>query len=249
MRVTTPRFPSPVGRRHAVTSAAVLEGPDTTGTLTAGDTTVITVRTCDGVYEVINAGSGPTGEFSCDGRVVNVRDYTDLRYALETGVAAGRGEIVPTDTGWAPRGDPTDVALAVVAMKAGIERATVTRGMPEIHCIPFSSDRQLTAIFHRSTSSGRTTAFVKGAPDRVLDLCWSAFACGASRPLDVPTRRALGQASAEMARRGLRVLALASGDVCHADERSLLGLTFVALVGISDPPVAAVRGEGPVRRL
>jgi Ca2+-transporting ATPase len=45
------------------------------------------------------------------------------------------------------------------------------------------------------------------------------------------------------------VLALATGDVGHADERSLLGLTFVALVGISDPPAAGVKDAiGSFRR-
>lgn len=214
---------------------------DKTGTLTAGEMTVTTIRTGDAVYEVSNAGYDPTGEFSRDGRPVDVRDHEDLQYALETGVAAGRGDLVLSETGWTPRGDPTEVALAVAAMKGGIERAAVTRGTPEIGDVPFSSERQLMAIFHRCVEDGCTTAFVKGAPHRVLDVCWSVFSRGAVRPLDATGRSALERANAEMAARGLRVLALATGHVSHADERSLLGLTFVALVGISDPPAAGVK--------
>ncbi len=214
---------------------------DKTGTLTAGEMTVTTIRTCDGLYDVSNAGYDPAGEFSRDGRPVEVRDHEDLQYALETGVAAGRGDLVLSDTGWTPRGDPTEVALAVAAMKGGIERAAVTRGMPEIGYVPFSSERQLMAIFHRSDDDGCTRAFVKGAPHRVLDLCWSVFSRGAARPLDARTRATLERANADMAARGLRVLALATGRVGHADERSLVGLTFIALVGISDPPAAGVK--------
>jgi Ca2+-transporting ATPase len=214
---------------------------DKTGTLTAGEMTVTTIRTCDAVYEVSNAGYDPAGEFSRDGRPVEARDHEDLRHALETGLAAGRGDLALTESGWTPRGDPTEVALAVAAMKAGIERVAVTRGMPEVGDLPFSSERQLMAIFHRSVADGCTTAFVKGAPHRVLDLCWSAFSRGAARPLDAAMRAALERANTEMAARGLRVLALATGRVGHCDERSLLGLTFIALVGISDPPAAGVK--------
>ena len=222
---------------------------DKTGTLTAGEMTVTTIRTCDAAYAISNAGYDPAGEFSRAGRPVEVRNHEDLQYALETGIAAGRGDLVLSETGWTPRGDPTEVALAVAAMKGGIERAAVTRGMPEIGNVPFSSERQLMAIFHRYREDGFTTAFVKGAPHRVLELCWSVFSRGAARPLDAATRAALERANTDMAAQGLRVLALATGRVSHCDERSLLGLTFIALVGISDPPAAGVKDAiGAFRR-
>ena len=214
---------------------------DKTGTLTAGEMTVTAIRTGDALYEVSHVGYDPAGEFSRDGRPADVRDHEDLQYALETGLAAGRGDLVLSETGWTPRGDPTEVALAVAAMKGGIERAAVTCGMPEIGDIPFSSERQLMAIFHRCVDDGCTTAFVKGAPHRVLDLCWSVFRRGAARPLDAAARAALERANDDMAAQGLRVLALATGRVGHADERSLIGLTFIALVGISDPPAPGVK--------
>ena len=214
---------------------------DKTGTLTAGEMTVTTIRTCETAYDVSGVGYEPTGTFSVDGRSVDVREHEDLEYALETGVAAGRGDVLLTSVGWTPRGDPTEVALATAALKAGIDRAQVTDGMPEVGEVPFSSERQLMAVFHRQGPDGRVRAFVKGAPDRVLDLCWSAFSHGACRPLDCGMRATLHRANIDMAARGLRVLAVATGDVSHADERSLLGLTFIALVGISDPPAAGVK--------
>jgi Ca2+-transporting ATPase len=221
---------------------------DKTGTLTAGEMTVTTIRTCDRAYDVSGVGYEPTGTFSVDGNPVDVRQHCDLEYALETGVAAGRGDLILTATGWTPRGDPTEVALAAAAMKAGIDRAAVISDMPEIGEVPFSSERQLMAVFHQHPD-GHTHVSVKGAPHRVLRLCWSVFSRGASRPLDAPTREAFERANQEMAARGLRVLALATGDVGHADERSLFGLTFVALVGISDPPAVGVKDAiGAFRR-
>lgn len=202
-----------------------------TGTLTAGEMIVTTIRTCDTAYDVSGAGFEPAGVFSTSGSAVDVRDRADLALALETGVAAGRGDVVLTESGWAPRGDPTEAALAVVAMKAGIHRNAVTGGLPELGEVPFSSERPLMAIFHRCASDGRTRAFVKGDPHQVLDRCWSVFSRGTSRLLDAETRAALKRANADMAARGLRVLALAAGDVSHPDEGSLIGLTFAALVG------------------
>ena len=222
---------------------------DKTGTLTAGEMTVTAIRTCDAAYDVSGVGYEPVGGFSRDGHLVDLAERTDLQFALEAGVAASRGDLVISPTGWTPRGDPTEVALAVAALKAGIHRDGVTAGEPEVGEVPFSSERQLMAIFHRHGSDGRTTAFVKGAPHRVLDMCWCVFSRGASRPLEATTREALARANTEMAARGLRVLALATGHVSHADERSLVGLTFIALVGISDPPAAGVKDAiGAFRR-
>lgn len=222
---------------------------DKTGTLTAGEMTVTTIRTRDAVYEVSGVGYEPAGSFCTEAGAVDVRDHADLELALETGLVAGRGDIVLTESGWRPRGDPTEVALAVAAMKAGIDRTAVIGGMPELGEVAFSSERQFMAIVHRCSTDGRPRAFVKGAPHRVLDMCWSVFSRGAARPLDADTRAALERANAEMAAHGLRVLALASGDVPHADERSLFGLVFVALVGISDPPAAGVKDAiGAFRR-
>ena len=214
---------------------------DKTGTLTAGEMTATTIRTCDAEYVVSGVGYEPSGTFSVGGVTVDAQERRDLQLALETGVAAGRGDLVLTDAGWAPRGDPTEVALAVAAMKAGLHRSTVAGAMPEVGDVPFSSERQMMAIFHRCPADGRATAFVKGAPHRVLEMCWSAYSEGESRPLDGALHAAILQANADLAARGLRVLALAAGDVSHADERALLGLTFIALVGISDPPAAGVK--------
>ncbi len=239
-----------MARRHAlVRRLPVVEAlgsvtvlcTDKTGTLTAGEMTVTTIRTADTTFEVSGAGYEPVGAFHVDGETVDVHDHSDLELALRIGTTASRGNAVLTDTGWAPRGDPTEVALDVAAMKGGLDRSDVTADLPEIAEVPFSSDRKFMATFHRDEVLRCTTAMVKGAPDRVLEMCWSVFRQGQSRPLDQPTREALHRANTEMAARGLRVLALACGDVAHADEASLHGLTFVGLAGLSDPPAGGVK--------
>jgi P-type Ca2+ transporter type 2C len=76
---------------------------------------------------------------------------------------------------------------------------------------------------------------VKGAPGTVLQSC-SRWADGeAGRALDDTTRARIEEHNHRMAARGLRVIALASGD-----SDRLEGLTFLALVGIADPPAEGV---------
>jgi magnesium-transporting ATPase (P-type) len=72
---------------------------------------------------------------------------------------------------------------------------------------------------------------VKGAPGTILQSC-SRWADGeTSHALDDTTRTSLEEHNHRMAARGLRVIALASGDSDRLED-----LTFLALVGIADPP-------------
>jgi Ca2+-transporting ATPase len=125
-------------------------------------------------------------------------------------------------------GDPTEIALLAAAAERGIERAAIERERPRRHENPFDSDRKRMSI-------GRADGvlYVKGAPEVLLPLC-TAGTAGAA------------EANAEMASRGLRVLAVAVGT--GADERDL---RMLGLAAIADPPrseaieaVAAARTAG-----
>jgi Ca2+-transporting ATPase len=97
----------------------------------------------------------------------------------------------------------------------------------------------LAAAFHRQ--DGRLLASVKGAPDRLLERC--DFLAGPSGPvtLDRDARAMVLRRNAELAGQGLRVLALARGEVAAADDASLRGLELLGLAGITDPPMPGVR--------
>jgi Ca2+-transporting ATPase len=84
------------------------------------------------------------------------------------------------------------------------------------------------------TPEGTRTAFVKGAPEVVLDLCSAELAERGPATLDREGRHALLAAAAQMASEGLRVLALAYREI-KADEVES-DLTLLGLVGMIDPP-------------
>jgi phosphoglycolate phosphatase-like HAD superfamily hydrolase len=136
----------------------------------------------------------------------------------------------PAETGVPGAGvDPVDRAVYVAAARLDLNRSRATGGAPQIDWIPFSSERKFMAVFLRSDDA--VTAYLKGAPTRVLDLC----------SLDTATRTTLRRVNDALASDGLRVLGVASGPVAGPVESSLSGLTFDGFIGLADPPAPGVK--------
>jgi Ca2+-transporting ATPase len=110
-------------------------------------------------------------------------------------------------------GDPTELAILAEARARGIERAEIERTSPRVAVMPFDSQRKRMSI---RRADGKL--YVKGAVDVLVPLCIG----GTSGALE---------ANAELASRGLRVLAVAVGD--GPEERDL---TLLGLIGLADPP-------------
>lgn len=150
-------------------------------------------------------------------------------------VLANDGFLGQRDGDWVSEGDAVDVALLVMAHKAGTIRAETVNACPELASIPFESERQFCASLN--AVNGSRYAFVKGAVERVLTFCGSMAGADGDVRLDAAHIEAQCEA---MASQGFRVIALAGGEVePRADglftEEHLSGLTFLGLVGIIDP--------------
>jgi Ca2+-transporting ATPase len=212
---------------------------DKTGTLTAGEMTATVIRLEDVEVSVSGGGYAPEGEFRRNGAPIDPLTEPRLEAALRICVLAARGGVIAEGESWRAVGDPTEAALAALAAKAGLNRSTLVAEWPQVSEVPFASERMFMASFHRTPSG--LLACVKGAPRRVLQLSSRVLTRTGSRELDEPERQRLLALNGELAARGLRVLALAQKTVPSADEDALAGLTFVALVGLSDPPATGVR--------
>jgi len=222
---------------------------DKTGTLTAGAMNVTAIETASHAYAITGDGYEPRGAFYRDSRAIHPAADDDLMLALRIAMMASRADVVLRDGMWTARGDPTEAALAAAARRAGLDRAAVAREEREVSEVPFTSERKLMATFHQipnpkshppTPKEGGLLAYVKGAPQRVLELCDRVRDSGTDRLLDDHTRAQWQQRNHEMSGRGLRVLAVARGRVMRPDEASLHGLTIVALIGMTDPPAAGV---------
>ena len=192
---------------------------DKTGTLTAGEVTA-TVLWLDGLeYDIEKPAANPFVE-----------------QAAQVGVLANRAHL---HSDGASRGDPTELALLHLGSRLGLERITLERERPEIGEVPFSSERRWMATMHRE--DGVIRAYAKGATAALLERCTHVWTPNGATAINAEHRAKVEHAEAEMAGRGLRVLALASGVVKGSAEADVRGLELIGLVGMMDPAAEGVR--------
>lgn len=202
-------------------------GSDKTGTLTRNELTVTEVCAADGkVYGVTGEGFTPQGRLTLGGAPVNPVDSSELDALIRAGVLCNEADLHQRDSEWIWRGDTVDIALLALGHKAGRIRAAALTDSPLVNQIPFEPELRFAATFHRV--GGGTLVVVKGAPERVLEMCGT---------VDVKAQLAVMNA---MAGRGLRVLAFADGFIPEAIEPSAVppqpsNLRFLGFTGMIDP--------------
>jgi Ca2+-transporting ATPase len=122
-------------------------------------------------------------------------------------------------------GDPLEVALLEGAVASGIELAGVLAEWERMDEVPFDAAARRMAVVHRR-SDGECRVSAKGAAEAILPLC----------PELQPAERELWQeCNEQLARRGLRVIALAGAMSRQAPADPFHGLIFFGLVGLIDP--------------
>ncbi len=198
-------------------------GSDKTGTLTTNEMTV----------QEVWAG----------GQTVSISEHDDdvgeaMRLTLLAGVLANEASIRVTGDEVVTTGDPTETALLVSARRMGVDPSVERRLWTSSAEIPFEPENRFAASFR--TDGERHLVLVKGAPERVLDMCADMATDSGSAPLDPQLVKAT---NAEMASRGLRVLAMAYRDDPSppGEVEEPQGLTFLGLQGMIDPPREGVK--------
>jgi Ca2+-transporting ATPase len=218
---------------------------DKTGTLTRNEMTVREIVTGGERFQVTGGGYAPHGQFlkcrdpeSSPAEPVNPGDESDLIQALTTAARCNNATVSPRGDDadyWQVIGDPTEGALVVAALKAGIEARD--REQHVLYEIPFDSERKTMSVVLRE-SNGTRVMHSKGAPEVILAKCIAEQRGGQIEPLTDDRRSQLLRSNSEMAGRALRVLGLAYRD--HSATQGTgydeTDLTFAGLVGMIDPP-------------
>lgn len=186
---------------------------DKTGTLTQNKLTVEQVWTASGGWQP----GEPVG--------------TAVRGTLRAGVLTNEAK---RDDSGRLRGDAVDVAMAEVALAAGVVEEAERTASPAAYTPYEPALRYSQAV--RSGPDGQRMLYVKGQPDVIAGLCRSLASADSTVPMDYDRVMAANDA---FAHEGLRVLATAHREFDGPIDDPLpvpAGLTFLGLEGMTDPP-------------
>jgi len=219
---------------------------DKTGTLTKNEMTVRVIYTPAGIYHVSGAGYEPVGGFFLDGHPLDVSQHSDLLDCLKCGVLCNGAELVEDGGIYKILGDPTEGAILTAAAKAGLDKEKLASQSPFFEEIPFDSERKQMTIIRHEPFRKKYVAYVKGAPDILLENCTEILDKGTARPLHKEDIARISKIIAQLSDQALRVLAVASRAFDQKPDQFDAGkiernLTFMGLIAMIDPPREEVK--------
>ena len=210
---------------------------DKTGTLTKGEMTVRKIYVNGQTVGVTGVGYASKGDFLINGTRLNPEEDASLALLLRIGTLCTNAHYDGAEI----LGDPTEGALIVAAAKAGMWKEEIGGEYPRVREIPFTSERKRMTTVHR-TSGGRLFAYVKGAPEIILERSTHVLKDSQPTKLTGRERKKILEMNEKMASEALRVLGMAYKELPDAalkdfrEESTESGLVFVGLMGMIDPP-------------
>ncbi len=215
---------------------------DKTGTLTQNEMTVKKIYASQHMYDLSGVG------YSCDGEILLDADKADLeknealKETLIAGVMCNSSTIALENGYYKVNGDPTEGALIISALKAGIKKDELKEELIHIDTLVFESQHQYMASYYNKKNIDYSPVFIKGSVEKIVQRCESMLDSNGN--VTAIDKEKIAQIARDMAQDGLRVLAFAKVHKTglskiehhHLDE----GLIFLGLQGMIDPPRAEV---------
>ncbi|AKD05830.1 hypothetical protein PKOR_19260 [Pontibacter korlensis] len=224
---------------------------DKTGTLTKSVLTVGSVYLGDGSeVEVSGTGYAVDGELRHEGQSITAADNPVLQKLLLISKECNNAHLGKPKAGEGGKsaepevtGDPTEVALLVLAKKALAKEKGLLPEVKQIDDLPFSSEQKFRATLVEV--EGQRELLVVGAPEKILKLSNRILTKQGLQELTEELRLRIQNKNDEWADKAMRVLGLAyveadaSNSVAKADE--VKNLVWVGITGIVDPPRTGVQ--------
>ena len=211
---------------------------DKTGTLTRNEMTAQAAVTAERRIAVAGVGYEPRGAFEEDGQSLIPQDSPRLIELCRAALLCNDATVRREGEVWSVAGDPTEGALAILALKAGLDPDSEREAAPRDDVIPFESQYRFMASLHHD-HAGHSFVIVKGAPERVLAMCATERReDGTDGPIDAD---AWQSRMAALAAEGHRLIAVATKPA-DPSIRALRfedvesGLTMLGILGLLDPP-------------
>lgn len=184
---------------------------------------------------------------------------------LAGGALCNDAVLEQTDQGFSAVGDPTEGALVVAAVQAGLWKERLESAMPRIAELPFDSDRKRMTTVHKIetvellpnalhelissqafSSNAAILAITKGAVDGLLEISNRVWTEQHVVEMDAAWRTRIVNANNELALKGMRVLGVAFRQ-CSEQESKQVGisleqdLVFVGMFAMIDPARSEVK--------
>lgn len=222
---------------------------DKTGTLTMNEMTVQKIYAAGTRISVSGSGYQSQGNFSVlPEQTIPQKTLHELLLAgLLCNDSSLNHENKAKRKTFSITGDPTEAALLVAADKNKLDRSKLTKQFVRFYELPFTHESRQMTTFHRHKNT--VYSFAKGALEVILDRCsWLRTEKG--REKLTPSKKAeLLRENENLARQGLRVIAIASQKMTNlktsAKDISKLESslrkpshedTFLGLAGMMDSP-------------
>ncbi|MCL2056079.1 MAG: cation-translocating P-type ATPase [Oscillospiraceae bacterium] len=218
---------------------------DKTGTLTENKMTVTRIYTSEHSIEVSGSGYEQAGELHISGRRAAPGASAAVKRLLEIAAVCNNAQLTaepgnapPRDRtrnsaegSWQVSGDPTEIALLVMAAKAG----SAVRGdeFERYGEVPFDSERKRMTVLVRDRA-GKELSFSKGAPDILLSRCRYILTDSGVMPMTPAALRKMEEINESMAANAMRVLGFAYRESPESDPEN--NMVFAGLAGMTDPP-------------
>jgi len=140
---------------------------------------------------------------------------------------------------WVVRGRPTERALLLAGMQAGLNKHELEKQYPILDRISFESDYKYAATFHR-ISDNKNSLYVIGAPEEIITRSIDLDIDGRKEKLGTSESDKLMQKFESLTQKGLRVLACAHKDYEAKEKYQNLAdlvkdLTLVGFIALKDP--------------
>lgn len=210
---------------------------DKTGTLTRNEMTANTICLAEGNISVSGSGYLPYGDFYFNEKSIESDECSDFLELCKAGMLCNEAEFHGMNDQLELHGDPTEGALIILGMKAGLDRDEIHKQWPVTDSIPFESEHRLMATLHHD-HYGNGIIYIKGAPEAILSRCNMERKDAKNCPINsIDWHKTIDK----IARNGQRALAIACKTV-SVQHRTLAfsnidsGFALLGVVGLIDPP-------------
>ncbi len=204
---------------------------DKTGTLTKNEMTVKQVFVNNQFVQVSGEGYNIEGNFGYDDEFIT--DPT-LKKMMQASVLCNDAVLDKNNSTTKIIGDPTEAALLVAGEKINLEKEKMEEENQRVGEIQFDSEKKFMTTFNKKGKI--ITANIKGAPEKILEMCTHIMIDGKIIKLDKKQKEEIINANKKMTSSALRVLGFAYKEVKNISETELNGAVFLGLIGMIDPP-------------